>query len=344
MVDPRFRQRPNVPWRDIIYFATSVILIAIAAVIAVSLSVEMNNLKDRIEDNEESADEIPDLLEALQKTICDKIDGLVEEINTRLDLLEDRTDELEIVAGEGPFQELDEKAQSDGYAPLDGNAIVPQVHLPQELMEEQGCWDAMTNTPMLSGGGGCDIGNLFVVNTSGSTNLDGNADWDVGDALVCTREVGWKRIGKTVLPPPVFPTFVELSFVPGLLSQTNAAFPPGSGYGMRLGDTVHIGMGWGGVTYSCVMNFMGGVAVAYTGSAEFAMPGALGGPAMQALFGSFYASNDGIVGRSFFQAIHAHVTRTMGGFRIGFFWDESCAEGLGPHTFQLSEFHGISKV
>ena len=62
-----------------------------------------------------------------------------------------------------------------------------------------GTWDASTNTPTLSSGG-CPFGDFYLVNVSGNTNLDGNFEWDVGDAAACSG-LGWNRIGKNI---PVF--------------------------------------------------------------------------------------------------------------------------------------------
>lgn len=47
----------------------------------------------------------------------------------------------------------------------------------------KGKWNADTNTPFLSSGTG-DNGETYLVNVNGSTNLDGETDWDVGDMLI----------------------------------------------------------------------------------------------------------------------------------------------------------------
>ncbi len=59
-----------------------------------------------------------------------------------------------------------------------------------------GTWNANTNAPTLSSGG-CPFGDFYVVNVTGNTDLDGNVNWDVGDALACSA-TGWKRIGKDI--------------------------------------------------------------------------------------------------------------------------------------------------
>ncbi len=93
----------------------------------------------------------------------------------------------------GPFQLLSEKGQSDGYCPLNLAGIVPNIHLPPELMRMQGCWNANTNVPTLMSGG-CPEGDFYVVSVAGSTMLDGTNDWNVGDAVVCSQGNFWKRI------------------------------------------------------------------------------------------------------------------------------------------------------
>lgn len=93
----------------------------------------------------------------------------------------------------GPFQLLAEKAQPNGYCPLNGLGIVPDLHLPPELVRMQGCWNANTNVPILMSGG-CPEGDIYVVSVPGSTMLDGNNDWNVGDALICSQGNFWKAI------------------------------------------------------------------------------------------------------------------------------------------------------
>lgn len=83
------------------------------------------------------------------------------------------------------FQKLSEKGQPNGYAPLDGNATVPEEFLPSINTTTQflGCWDASTNTPVVISGIGKN-GQFYIVCTPGSANVDGITDWDEGDILI----------------------------------------------------------------------------------------------------------------------------------------------------------------
>ncbi|MEI9966544.1 MAG: hypothetical protein WDN67_02760 [Candidatus Moraniibacteriota bacterium] len=58
----------------------------------------------------------------------------------------------------------------------------------------QGTWNANTDTPSLSGA--CSSGSkghYYVVEVTGSTDLDGNDTWNIGDWAVCNGS-GWQRV------------------------------------------------------------------------------------------------------------------------------------------------------
>lgn len=181
------------PWKDILYFAASLVVMTLALVVAAILFVENSNLQNRIEDLEDFTATIPGLLEDLSKTLCDKIDTLQNRLANELIRLGDRIFLLEELFAEGPFQQFSEKGQLDGYCPLDNNVTVPAIHLPPNLMEASGCWDAMTNTPFLSSIE-CSAGNFYVVSVAGNTTLNSINSWVIGDALVCIDGAFWKRI------------------------------------------------------------------------------------------------------------------------------------------------------
>jgi hypothetical protein len=56
----------------------------------------------------------------------------------------------------------------------------------------KGTWNASTNTPTLASGVGTK-GDYYVVSVAGSTNLDGNTLWGVGDWVVFNGSV-WQRV------------------------------------------------------------------------------------------------------------------------------------------------------
>ena len=63
----------------------------------------------------------------------------------------------------------------------------------------QGTWDADTNTPTLATNQGTN-GHFYIVSVDGTTNLNGNADWHVGDwAIFVNQGAGgvWQKIDNT---------------------------------------------------------------------------------------------------------------------------------------------------
>jgi len=92
---------------------------------------------------------------------------------------------------------IDSKSQNSGLASLDAGGKVPTSELPDSVvgaLTYQGTWNATTNTPTLgdSGVGGVQ-GDYFVVNVAGTTSIDGNADWEIGDWVVHNGST-WDKI------------------------------------------------------------------------------------------------------------------------------------------------------
>jgi hypothetical protein len=61
----------------------------------------------------------------------------------------------------------------------------------------QGTWNASTNTPTLASSVGTN-GYYYVVDTAGSTNLNGITDWQIGDWLIFNGSA-WQKIDQTNL-------------------------------------------------------------------------------------------------------------------------------------------------
>lgn len=74
--------------------------------------------------------------------------------------------------------------------------------LPVSAMEFKGVWNANTNTPALTSGVG-DDGDFYKISVAGSTNLDGETDWKIGDALVFGNSV-WNKLDNTDQVSSVF--------------------------------------------------------------------------------------------------------------------------------------------
>lgn len=78
------------------------------------------------------------------------------------------------------------KGVANGYASLDATGKVPTAQLPYSVlggMNYQGIWDATTNTPELVDGVGTK-GFYYKVSTAGTTTIDGNTNWSLGDLIV----------------------------------------------------------------------------------------------------------------------------------------------------------------
>ena len=86
--------------------------------------------------------------------------------------------------------------QPNGVASLDSTGKVPTSQIPQMGdLNYQGTWNASTNTPTLTSSVGTK-GYYYVVNVSGSTNLNGISDWVVGDWAVFNGSI-WQKIDNT---------------------------------------------------------------------------------------------------------------------------------------------------
>jgi len=116
------------------------------------------------------------------------LDGDIDSNTKKLDFIIDQLDK---------FQLLVEKSEPNGYAPLDGDAIVPEIHLPPDLLESavyRGCWNAATNFPVITSSTGLD-GEFFIVCTPGSTTINGNSEWNLYDIIIFdVGLVSWIRI------------------------------------------------------------------------------------------------------------------------------------------------------
>jgi hypothetical protein len=84
---------------------------------------------------------------------------------------------------------------SSGLATLDGSGHLTSSQIPTSLVGAlvyQGTWNATTNTPTLSSGVGTK-GYYYKINVAGTTTIDGNSQWNVGDMIVYDGTV-WDKI------------------------------------------------------------------------------------------------------------------------------------------------------
>jgi hypothetical protein len=100
-------------------------------------------------------------------------------------------------------------AATKGYVDAASATYSAGIHIQSTL------WNASTNSPALSsGGGGASAGALYYVGTAGTTALDGNSSWSVGDALLTTG-AAWIRFPANALYAPVVnPTFQTAATAP----------------------------------------------------------------------------------------------------------------------------------
>lgn len=99
-------------------------------------------------------------------------------------------------SGKVPMEHLPVHAESYGVAGTHSNGIILQRHIPPEMLGAlvfRGGWNASTNVPELGDGGfGGPKGWYFVVDTAGSTSLDGMAVWNVGDWVINSGDFWYK--------------------------------------------------------------------------------------------------------------------------------------------------------
>jgi hypothetical protein len=88
------------------------------------------------------------------------------------------------------------KGQPNGYAPLNSSGKLPNNYLDSSVMNYNGTWNAATNYPPLSDGMiGPTAGDLFVVSTPGTQNLgSGSITFAVGDWIIYNELDIWQKV------------------------------------------------------------------------------------------------------------------------------------------------------
>jgi hypothetical protein len=83
----------------------------------------------------------------------------------------------------------------NGIATLDSGGKLTNSQIPSALVGAlvyQGTWDASTNSPTLTTGIGTK-GNYYVISNAGTTTIDGNRQWNVGDTIIFNG-TAWNKI------------------------------------------------------------------------------------------------------------------------------------------------------
>lgn len=89
-------------------------------------------------------------------------------------------------AGSGAFVSNAKIGVASGVASLDATGKLPASQLTASIMGANvyaGVWNAATNTPTLVSGTGTK-GAYYKVSVAGTTSIDGNANWSIGDMII----------------------------------------------------------------------------------------------------------------------------------------------------------------
>jgi hypothetical protein len=82
-----------------------------------------------------------------------------------------------------------------GVASLDSSGLVPMSQMPSAVvggLNYQGTWDANANNPTLVSGVGTK-GYMYKVSVAGTTTIDGNSQWNIGD-IIAFDGTTWDKI------------------------------------------------------------------------------------------------------------------------------------------------------
>ena len=88
------------------------------------------------------------------------------------------------------------RGQPHGYAPLDDQGFLPMEHIPESLLgtvRYMGSWNASTNTPAIGAASSSNAGHYYIVSVAGSTTINGESGWVVGDWIISNGS-SWARI------------------------------------------------------------------------------------------------------------------------------------------------------
>lgn len=102
---------------------------------------------------------------------------------------------ISAVGGGGAFVKSLLIGAVSGVASLDGTGKIPAAQLPASItgaMVYQGVWNASTNTPAFASGTGTK-GFFYKVSVAGSTAIDGNSNWNIGD-IITFDGTTWDKI------------------------------------------------------------------------------------------------------------------------------------------------------
>lgn len=134
-------------------------------------------------------------------------------------------------------QNLSEKAQPDGYAPLDSLAKLPVEFLPTEVVTAEGNWDADTNTPELVDGTG-DLGQFYVVFVAGTQDFgNGPQTFALGDWVLYDSHERWVKSINSNMVTSVNGQVADVSLGLNELTDVDLTTPPNDGESLVYDST-----------------------------------------------------------------------------------------------------------
>jgi len=101
-------------------------------------------------------------------------------------------------------QDISEKGQANGYAPLDSGAKVAEAYLPDSILGQvtyEGTWDASTNTPTLANPPASTTKGDYYVTSVAGTQF--GIDFQVGDWVI-SNGTAWEKVDNTDAVTSVF--------------------------------------------------------------------------------------------------------------------------------------------
>ena len=97
------------------------------------------------------------------------------------------------------FVLIGSKGAANGVAELDGAGKLKASQVPEGLVSGltyKGSWDASANNPTIPAASGGNDGWFYIVSVAGSTIIDGEGVWEVGDWII-SNGASWQRVPAT---------------------------------------------------------------------------------------------------------------------------------------------------
>jgi hypothetical protein len=104
-------------------------------------------------------------------------------------------DAAEAIAG-GDYVLGSEKGAANGVVPLGADTKISVTYLPDSVLgalKYQGTWNASTNSPAIPAAAAGNKGYYYIVSVAGTTSINGENDWQIGDWIV-SNGAAWGKV------------------------------------------------------------------------------------------------------------------------------------------------------